>query len=465
MRSRLNQIVKVALVIAVSAGFVACSGKKKKAPIGSKKTRTTDPAKRTPVTTPASIPASTATATLPQAVIPTASNPQTSVIIRGDGTQTAEMEKVTEVPAVIVSGSSSAPVAIVKSNGATISPGNGPVFFPTGAVDVKRRAFSDSSIDTLLPILKAEVDNLPDQLREDSEAFSLAIRSVSVEANERNRKVIAEIIFSGPDGPVSAKFIGGLDVNNRAIMEEHPDTAGDEFIFKATVACVDDNDESCENTVIRIDQYTNGNEICKTAYAVHRMGNVHVQFNMRDFARYKNSENPMLKDFVHYLKNTHDAVQKVNACRRTGRTDCKTVPMLAPAAAEVEFRSFAVAYGQSAFTLTFWSIRTVKQQDEDVLILSGPLMLSDDVSSTKTDLGIGGFMRQTNGTITNDQGKYEGYFSRANLLTNDGNGNLTVLHLNDPRGEKGEAVSTMIYVTSEVLEARDFMYLLKNPKP
>ncbi|MCB0363941.1 MAG: PT domain-containing protein [Bdellovibrionaceae bacterium] len=463
MMLRLNQVVKVALVAALAVSFVACSGKKKKAPIRDGKTRPAQqtPAQQTPTVQPtATQPTVQPTATgTPQVVIPTAANPRSTVIVStSDGTVPAVIERVAEEPATVVTGTNTV-VHVLPSNGAIAAPDNGVGVFPTGAADERRRAFSDSRVDTLLPILKGEVDKLPEDLRTASESFALAIRSVSIEANEGNRKVFAEIIFDGPAGPVSAKFRGHLDVNNRAVMDESAETSGDDFVFKASVVCLDANMESCENTVIRIDQFTKSGEICKTAFAVHRIGNVHVQFPMRDYQKSLKSMNDEYKEFMLYMKNTHDAVQAINACRMSGNNNCMPPPMRAPGANDVEFRSFAVAYGRSAFTLTFWSVTTIEKPEQDVLVISGPLMLADDARDYQANLGVNGFLRETTGRVTNDQGKFENYISRVKLLSNDGNGNMVLqVHL------KGVAENTLLTITSEILEARDFMYLLQKQK-
>ncbi|MCB0385010.1 MAG: PT domain-containing protein [Bdellovibrionales bacterium] len=462
MMSRLNHLVKILAVVTLAVSFVACSGKKKKTPIRDGKTRPAQqtPVQQTPTAQPTVQPTVQPTAAgAPQVVLPTQANPRSTVIVTtSDGTQPAVIERVAEDPATVVTGSNTV-IAVLPSNGAITAPDNGVGIFPTGAMDERRRAFSDSRVDTLLPILKAEVDKLPEELRTASESFALAIRSLSVEANEGSRKVFAEIIFDGPTGPVSAKFRGHLDVNNRAVMEEAAETSGDEFIFKANVVCLDANMESCENTVVRIDQYTDRGELCKTALAVHRIGNVHVQFPMRDYQKSLKSMNEDYKEFMLYMKNTHDAVQAINACRQTGNANCMPPPMRAPGANDVEFRSFAVAYGRSAFTLTFWSVTTIDKPEQDVLVISGPLMLADDARDYQANLGVGGFLRETTGRVTNDQGKFESSISRVKLLSNDGNGNMVLqVHL------KGVAESTLLTVGSEILEARDFMYLLQKPK-
>ncbi|MCC7404228.1 MAG: hypothetical protein IT288_07510 [Bdellovibrionales bacterium] len=456
-------MVKIAVVLTLAVSFVACSGKKdKKSSVRDGKARPTQPTaprSPTPATPPAPVPGATAQPAGTPAVIPTGRPP---VVISGsDGTEPAVLERVNQERATVVTGANSpiaAVVPVLASSGVANSPNEGAVF-PTGAADQLRRAFSDSRVDTLLPILKAEVDKLPEKVRRDSESFALAIRSVSVEANEGNRRLVAEIIFDGPQGPVSAKFRGHLDVNNRAKLEEDASTAGDEFVFKATVVCLDANMESCENTVIRIDQYTNTNELCKVAFAVHRMGNVHVQFPMQDYNRSRNSLNSAYKEFMLYMKNTHDAVRAVNACRQSGSSSCTPAPMRAPGANDVEFRSFAVAYGRSAFTLTFWSVTTPVNPEQDVLVISGPLMLADDARDYQENLDVGGFLREVNGRVTSNQGKFETNISRVKLLSNDGNGNMVLrVHI------KGVEESTLLTITSEILEARDFMYLLQNTR-
>jgi hypothetical protein len=336
----------------------------------------------------------------------------------------------------------------------------------TGTIDPAGNYFTDSRVDILLPILKAEIDKIPEPLRQESETFSLAINSMGVQANVKTRKVLVEFIFDGPTGPVNAKFAGILDRNNRSVMYETSATNGDEYPFSVTLACVDADMTTCENTIVRIDQFTNKGEICKTAFVVHRVGNAHVTFNQSDYHRSLESLNPNFKEFMLYLKNTSDAVKKVLTCLRSGRSNCATPPMRVPGANDVEFRSWAAAYGRSSFVVSLWSVTTINNPIQDALVFSGPLLLADSLGQqSNSDIQINGYQRNLNAAnvntgIVDHEGKFARYLSRAQLLKNDGNGNIRAsIHF------RGVAESAELGFRSQVLPGRDFLKLIENGPP
>ncbi|MBK7844101.1 MAG: hypothetical protein IPJ71_10465 [Bdellovibrionales bacterium] len=338
----------------------------------------------------------------------------------------------------------------------------------TGTIDPAGNYFTDSRVDVLLPVLKAQIDKIPEPIRQESEAFSLAINSMGVQANVKTRRVLVEFVFDGPTGPVSAKFAGFLDRNNRSVMYETHATEGDEYPFSVTLACVDADMTTCENTIVRIDQFTNKGEICKTAFVVHRVGNAHVTFNQSDYHRSLESLNPNFKEFMLYLKNTSDAVKKVLICLRSGRSNCATPPMRAPGANDVEFRSWAAAYGRSSFVVSLWSVTTINNPIQDALVFSGPLLLADSLgqeSSSNSEIQINGYQRNLNAVnvntgIVDHEGKFARYLSRAQLLKNDGNGNiLASIHFN------GVAESAELGFKSQVLPGRDFLKLVESGPP
>lgn len=336
----------------------------------------------------------------------------------------------------------------------------------TGTIDPAGNYFTDSRVDILLPILKAEIDKIPEPLRQESETFSLAINSMGVQANVKTRKVLVEFIFDGPTGPVNAKFSGVLDRNNRSVMYETPATEGDEYPFSVTLACVDGDLTTCENTIVRIDQFTDKGEICKTAFVVHRVGNAHVTFNLSDYHRSLESLNPNFTEFMLYLKNTSDAVKKVLICLRSGRGNCATPPMRAPGANDVEFRSWAAAYGRSSFVVSLWSVTTINNPIQDALVFSGPLLLADGLGQqSNLDIQINGYQRNLNAAnvntgIVDHEGKFARYLSRAQLLNNDGNGNIRArIHF------KGAAESAELGFKSQVLPGRDFLKLIESGPP
>jgi hypothetical protein len=359
----------------------------------------------------------------------------------------------------------------VDSSGLNSQQSGGPYSAPpslTGTIDPAGNYFTDSRFDVLLPILKAEIDKLREPIRQESEAFSLAISSMGVQANVKTRKVFVEFIFDGPAGPVNAKFAGILDRNNRSVMDETPATEGDEYPFKVTLACVDADMTTCENTIVRIDQFTNKGEICKTAFVVHRVGNAHVTFNQSDYRRSLESLNPNFKEFMLYLKNTSDAVQKVLICLSSGRSNCATPPMRAPGANDVEFRSWAAAYGRSSFVVSLWSVTTINNPIQDALVFSGPLLFANNLGqepSSNSEIHISGYQRNLNAAdvntgIVDHEGKFAGYLSRAQLLKNDGNGNiLASIHF------KGVAESAELGFKSQVLPGRDFLKLIESGPP
>lgn len=359
----------------------------------------------------------------------------------------------------------------LESSGLDPQQSSGPYSSPpslTGTIDPAGNYFTDSRVDVLLPILKAEIDKLPEEIRRESEAFSLAINSMGVQANVKTRKVFVEFIFDGPSGPVTAKFAGTLDRNNRIVMYETRATEGDEYPFSVTLACVDADMSTCENTIVRIDQFTNKGEICKTAFVVHRVGNAHVTFNQSDYHRSLESLNPNFKEFMLYLKNTSDAVKKVLICLSSGRSNCATPPMRAPGANDVEFRSWAAAYGRSSFVVSLWSVTTINNPIQDALVFSGPLLLADSLgqeSSSNSEIQISGYQRNLNAKnvntgIVDHEGKFARYLSRAQLLKNDGNGNiLASIHF------KGVAESAELGFKSQVLPGRDFLKLVESGPP
>lgn len=367
---------------------------------------------------------------------------QTSEIQNDVGSSSAQIISVTNTalgPSSQFPSQYSAPIA----NGRITStfPNGNPAISTTGVVD-KGEIYIDSQFDSILSGLKKVIDGFkPESYKTDSIRLAMAINALKLRKDPETGQLFLNILFEGPaqngspSSLIRAVFTGQLGPNKTAFMQETNETNGDQFPFTATVVCIDTSPQTCENTIIRIDQYANLNTICKTTFVIHRIGKVHVTFDESDYLSSLHSQNLYYQYFMQYLKNTHDAVQKELACLYNGSTQCGTPLMELPGSSDVQLETWAAAYGRSRFVLYVLSAVTNGDPIQDQLILDGPLVAADVFNNPQPH---GPLQVQFHGrrrnldvqdhtrNIVDNRGRLATYLSQALLLKTNGFGDIDI---------------------------------------
>lgn len=335
---------------------------------------------------------------------------------------------------------------------------------PTGAILDSDNAYSDSRVDTLLAALKAQFDSLPDDKKMASQVLSFSINSVRVLTNmPRDRALKVILKFDGENGSdVRAEFRGSLSPNREAVLDEVGIEANDRFAFKVRLVCVDANPNTCENIVLRVDQYDREMKVvCASAFLVHRLGEVHVTYEESEYFKSLSAPDTHYGKFMEALKNTNDWVAEFNArCFNLSWETCSYLPAIKiPAFRRVEFSSWAVAYGRSYFNLAMFSVPVNGEFIQDVLYLDGHLIESRGESAVNTRVRVQGesrgLKRQYAESYTG-RGRYASQLSdTSKVLANDGDGNMTV-EIGFLQG--GQRVKLDFH--SQVLPARNFQTMI-----
>ncbi len=320
----------------------------------------------------------------------------------------------------------------------------------SGAVDRFGREFQDTKNDPLLNYLKDRIASIPDdKFFQDSINLALATSDLSVRilsVGNRARSAEVSLRFEEAGRQVRVNLVGTFDGQGRVGELFQMPRAGEsaEFDIRGRVFCVD-KEGSCENRVIEIQQYIDG-ELCKIAYYVDREMHIHLHDALDAVSRARFSTNRMFQGFMRYLENT----------MRTGSA-------VMPYVRELKMHSWIAAYGPGFFAVTFTSgISVFGERDQDVLTLYGPSLPNYD-----NYLQVDGKKVRVEGNhqvaVTPHRPGTPNYaekISSARLLANNGSGIFNVaLDFCDPECETPEVAETALFRLSPLGKAADLEVL------
>lgn len=288
----------------------------------------------------------------------------------------------------------------------------------TGAA-AKGAPFTDGKDDSTLNYLKALIDGISDPtLKGESQKFSRSINNVFVGVNVYTRNVSARVgILTGKD-QIMVRLNGTLNSQNAAqltqVSLDRPDLVAGKFT--ATLWCIDENPNTCQNTIIMLEQISSDGKPCKRAYIVNRFGDAHLVVAPQDLKRYCSSNNPNFYAFGLAVDNT---VAETQEFCQTGRSQERL-----PSFHSIGIQTWAVAAGPSFLALTLKSkSRTVR----DVLTLSGFLLADFTEQSPQTFAAVGYGENVANGQPTSPSpNNLVNTLSSVSLLENSGKGDLQV---------------------------------------
>ena len=160
--------------------------------------------------------------------------------------------------------------------------------------------------------------------------------------------------------------------------------------FRGHIACVD-ADRGCQTTIIKIEQLTKDNKVCRTAYAIHRHGNAHVTIHPddREYGRFHDNAN--YAQFANLIGNTVDAnciatLERIDRCQKDQmclstlvekydkpqcaidrmRQQCGGLPLRTPYASKIGLKTWSVLYGAAKFKFFI----------DKAIYIEGPLVYS-----------------------------------------------------------------------------------------
>ncbi len=316
------------------------------------------------------------------------------------------------------------------------------------------------------------------RIQTSSRAFSMRIRDVKIFAPIRTaHKVMVQVSLEN-NGRIETITLEGktkklADNVKRVDVELRQPEVKNRAAFGGLLTC-GDLLQGCKHILLRLDSINAQGKVDNVAYIVHRWGLAELTLspfdkNRESFNRFKNRPHQALADYfsstnanlcVRALKENKAGTKKLEDCAfKRLSTECALDDELSiNAALSLGFRSWAVAYGQAEFIVTFSSAPysgLLEYASPEVtknfqLVFRGPLI------QAKYDIPI---------TVEGSQAKLLKF---AYLHNNDGGGNLNLGLAFELTGSNDTEALTRISVSprqTETVNTVEVEASIKQMKP
>ena len=319
----------------------------------------------------------------------------------------------------------------------------------TGAQTEREYQATDANDDHLMSYLRDLADKqieLDKEFGENSLKLAKAISGIEASVGDIRRDTshinIRFKIKSG-EREYIIPFEGRMTANRRAELDNVRASTTYEEIdrkreqqykerkFRLKMMCVDKT-TGCQSIIMRLDQFflkpgverskakETDWQICRSVYALQRLGNVHLQIDENDYINYKSYTNANQRKFVELLANSAHYVRYVTKSLQPLDRRKAQRPRLHRA--NIEF--FAVAYGFAGFQLNLEAARSMNGANvkgSNITKLRGPMLYAPSRIANDNEMGI------FSSYVDEYEYDYAAMISSALLVENDGRGQMAIV--------------------------------------
>lgn len=294
--------------------------------------------------------------------------------------------------------------------------------------------YTDARRDGVMAFLVERANKLPGDAKTKSKALAIRIVGVDVQKNGNNSTVKIDLM-----GERQGDAVQTVELKGARVLETR-----NKKDYSGALICADlEEKENCQNVVIEFNRLNSKGQKTRSVFLVYRKGESNIIMPSDDRVNFEEIENKEHRRFAEYLSNTaynscmvikaavDKGIRKMRDCAyQTLLQDCGAGQQFkAPYASNFILRSWAVAYGRSAFDITLKG-----DGSNDRVTFSGPLAYYAGGGVQETKLEVSGSSR------------HYATPKKAALMANDGGGelNLSLEFKGSPRAEMRVNVTSLL---------------------
>ena len=304
--------------------------------------------------------------------------------------------------------------------------------------------FTDSRRDGLMAVLVEHSKKLPSEVKEKSRKLAMRIFGLDVKTNDGKANVQIDLLAEVEGQPHEKIQLSGRlgdGGQRRDLVQQKNGKAMNKPDYSGAMICAD-QDGGCKNIVVELHRLNSKGQKTRMVFMVYRTGEAHISMSEETRHDFKSFTNKEEKRMAEYLSNTahNSCLYIVDSIESGARAmpDCAYQRLLdecgqsrgtkVPYARNFILRSWAVAFGRSAFDLTLTS------GAQDRITIGGPLVTNIDGSSIGQELQVSG------------KSKYYANPTKVQLLANDGGGamNLNIQFKGQPKAEMRINITSLL---------------------